>query len=248
MLLTHPFRGKLKKLNRIDTKARVVYNKAILVSYSENKMCSIVGSYSKNKLIELCKLNEYRGQASHSISYYDSCSGKIHVYKAKGPIDYDMIEIPDWWYCIVHMQAPTTESDNIHPAEYNKGTKSYLWHNGIIKQSYISRLQEITGLNSNWDTELLLNLLQEYPEKLDEVDGSFSCVYYKRGSLHLFRNRIAPLFYDEWMNISSTKFEGSKAVEHDTIFEIDLCFDVRPELMPVKHFKTAVNPYFFGGR
>ena len=103
-------------------------------------MCSIFGSFSKDKLMELADLNKYRGQHSYSYSflYNDGVNGNsITVTKALGEIPLDDIKIPEGVYCIAHMQAPTTSNKTIefvHPA-YKNGC--WLWHNGIIKDQWI---------------------------------------------------------------------------------------------------------------
>jgi len=206
-------------------------------------MCSIVASFDKAKLIELCKLNEYRGQQSHSISYYDPETGELTITRGEGPVDYASIEYANNVYCIVHMQAPTTQSTQIHPAQFED---AYLWHNGIIKESYILKMQEIAGSTSTWDTQLLLELFKGDLQTLSEVDGTFSCLLYNYGDLYLFRNEISPMFIDiESMTISSTKFEGSEPTEPNKIFYMDF---VDKSLCILEEFKTAVNPFYFGDK
>ena len=105
-------------------------------------MCSIIGSFDKNNIIDLAKLNTRRGQHSWSISYYSLQYHSItSVERGLGELPVDRIDIPFDSYCIVHQQAPTTEnkgSDTIHPAQV---VNSYLWHNGILKAEAIKKLQ-----------------------------------------------------------------------------------------------------------
>ena len=77
--------------------------------------------------------------------------------------------------------------------------------------------------------------------KLDDIDGTFSCVYYGPGTLQLFRNEISPMFIDKDHNISSTKFEGSTPLEPNIIWE----FRPGVSLNKISSFKTVENPYFF---
>lgn len=205
-------------------------------------MCSIIGSYSKDKIVELCELNAYRGQQSHSVSYYDIKRSNISIKRGAGAVDYDKIQIPLGFYCIVHMQAPTTqEVKTIHPA-YFEG--NYLWHNGIIKQKDVARLKEEYQELTDWDTFLLLKSYYcDNTNALDKIDGTFSCLMYGNdGVLRLFRNQISPMFYDKDLNISSTKFEGSDPTPHDTIIILDL---QQNNLVGAAKFKTFENPYFF---
>jgi len=206
-------------------------------------VCSIIGSFSKDKIIELCELNAYRGQHSHSISYFNPETNSFkEVNRAMGDIKSDNIKIPDDHYCIVHMQAPTTEnkhSKTIHPAKIGS---SLLWHNGIIKNHVCQRLGKEYFLSSTWDTYLLLHVMNAEGEPRN-IDGTFSCLWYSGTRLFLFRNEISPMFIDSNFNISSTKFADSRPTLPDVIFE----FNTREKtLIPVGEFKTVENPYYFG--
>lgn len=206
-------------------------------------MCSIIGSFKREKLIELCELNAYRGQHSHSISYYDpDIQDFFYVCRTYGAVDYDMIDIPEGHYCVVHMQAPTTDSDDdaIHPAQVGG---RLLWHNGILKQKEIERLKQKFNSDEGWDTYLLLVQMINNGTPTD-IDGSFSCLYYNGSNLHLFRNEISPMYIDSDFNISSTKFKDSTPTKENTMFLF------RPErkiLNEMFTFNTVNNPYYFDG-
>ena len=205
-------------------------------------MCSIVGSFRKDKLIDLCELNSYRGQHSHSISYYDTVSGEISVQKYEGKVDYDIIEQRPLVYMIVHMQAPTTEGDpkgTIHPAYYNG---KFLWHNGILKQSYVQQLKLKLDEVCNWDTFLMLKAISKNIKNINDLDGSFSCLMYDNKQLCIFRNEISPMFYDLHLNISSTKFSESTPVPPNRMFNID--FNLY-KLSSTYEYTTLINPYYF---
>jgi glutamine phosphoribosylpyrophosphate amidotransferase len=203
-------------------------------------MCSIFGSFSKDKLVEFAKLTRYRGQHSFSYSMYYTDTDSIAVTKGLGEIPLEQIKIPPNAYCIAHMQAPTTNNktiDYVHPA-YTKG--AWLWHNGIIKDHWVKSTMKKFNLDNSWDTFLILHKYLS-TGNLNDIDGTFSCVYFGNGSLQLFRNEISPLFIDKDHNISSTKFEGSTSLEPNVIWE----------LIPGKNihklgtFNTVENPYFF---
>lgn len=213
-------------------------------------MCSIIGSFDKDKLIALCELNAYRGQHSHSISYHDG-EGVYYTQKNFGPIDYEKIDIVDGDYCIVHMQAPTTDNKNlncIHPAMNNPySTGDLLWHNGIIKEKEVERLRQKYQLKATWDTYILLHHLI-IGESLSDIDGSFSCLWYddssaERPELRIFRNEISPMFIDSHANISSTKFENSVPIDANVMFKFD---PFKNALVPLWTFETKENPYYFG--
>jgi asparagine synthetase B (glutamine-hydrolysing) len=204
-------------------------------------MCSIIGSFKKDTIVELVKINAYRGQQSHSISYFDIVTGNITVIRGEGPIDCDKIDFEPLTYCIVHMQAPTQrEKKSIHPA-YHEGR--FLWHNGILKQNYVEKLKGDLDEVCSWDTFLMLKSMVKTDKKsLNEFDGSFACVLYDNEKLYAFRNEIAPLYYDTNMNISSTKFYGSKSLDPNLIYHMDFNFQ---NFFKIKTFTTVLNPYFF---
>ncbi len=206
-------------------------------------MCAIIGSFSKDKMVELVELNRYRGEHSFSISYYDPYEKKFgSIYRSLGSIDCSLINIPEGQYCVVHQQAPTTENataEFIHPAEIHG---QLLWHNGILKSKTIEFLQIATVSDSTWDSWLLLKYIYD-TIYLENIDGTFSCLYYDFycPALYLFRNRLAPMFYDDDMNISSTRFEGCKKLPPEKVFLF------YPEDKIIKDtgftFETKNNPY-----
>ena len=214
-------------------------------------MCSIVGSFDKEKLIELCKLNEYRGQQSFSISYYKNGILTI-THRKRGPIDYNLINIKEKEYCIIHMQAPTETTNPIHPATAESIEGFYfLWHNGILKEHTIEMLNKETNLTMNaWDSKALLESIvknrshKEISNRLSSIDGSFSCLLYsdKALMLFLFRNKLAPMYIDENFNISSTVFDKSKSLPPDTFFEFN---PANKQILALFNFETYVNPYYF---
>lgn len=208
-------------------------------------MCAIVGSFDREKLLELIELNSYRGSHSYSFSTIYPESGQLVLrQKALGTINPDHLNIPKDHYAIVHIQAPTTDAkdlDSIHPAEENH--ESYLWHNGIIKANHVKVLQQKYGNDTSWDTRLLLRAVCTSWKELNTVDGSFSCLLYDHDTAYLFRNSISPMFYDGDLNISSTKFEGSLATPPNKVLKMDFSAKC---LYTVEEFRTVENPYFFG--
>lgn len=207
-------------------------------------MCAIVGSFDKAKLIELINLNSYRGSHSYSFSTIDPVNGLWVRAREFGTIDIDSIDIPESSYALVHVQAPTTEAkskNNIHPA-IDGNTR--LWHNGIIKSNYVKELQKKYGNDTEWDTELFLRAINKSRDELCLMDGSFSCLYHDGDRAYLFRNSISPMFYDDELNISSTRFVNSKETQPECILSIDL--ENRRLYNTGFTFKTVDNPYFFG--
>lgn len=91
---------------------------------------------------------------------------------------------------------------------------------------------------------LLLNYLYNNVAPND-IDGSFSCLYWdttaRWGQLYMFRNEIAPLFVDKDLNISSTKFPGSKSIKPNRLIGIypESGETIETDIM----FNTVDNPY-----
>lgn len=207
-------------------------------------MCAIVGSFDREKLIELIELNSYRGSHSYSYAWLSPLNDITIIKRELGTIDYDTLILPYGYYGIVHVQAPTTMAksiDSVHPAI--DGWLTYLWHNGIIKAEHVKKMQAKFGNDTNWDTELLLRAVNTSIDELNEVDGSFSCLWFNGAAAYLFRNDISPMFYDKDLNISSTKFEGSISTPSNKLLLMDL---ETKGLYNRGEFKTVENPYFFG--
>lgn len=216
-------------------------------------MCAIVGSRNLDTLIELARLNSYRGSHSYSISLYNTTTGILSILKKSlGEPDFSRFSIPGNCYAIAHIQAPTTEEktiESVHPAvttdRFEQWPQAALWHNGIIKAEKVRQMAQV--YKTSWDTMQILRALHESNNdwsKLNNLDGTFSCLYYDRESLslHLFRNEISPMFIDEEFNLSSTKFEGSKETEPNVVFKINFTYNT---LIPKDKFSTVENPYFF---
>jgi len=200
-------------------------------------MCALTGSFSKLKLEDLYRLNAYRGELSYSLSAFTFDEHKTRLNTImqdsdkmpKGLIS-DLAEGDNMYY-IAHSQAPTTSTNNIHPAVYGD---AMLWHNGIIKQKTIP--------DNTWDTLWLLEQIMYYGwSSLSRIDGTFACIMYNGGELFVFRNDISPLFYDKDLNFSSTKFEGGRSLEPNKVFRVDL---TNKQLSVVAFFETHENPYF----
>lgn len=203
-------------------------------------MCSIIGSYSKDKLEELAKLNKYRGEHSHSL--FVICPETYDIlfqHKGLGSLNLHEREIPSG-YIIAHQQAPTSENRDgtIHPAVWRS---DYLWHNGIIKKDCVNKLQEIHKTEETWDTKLILWNLTKLHFPLANIDGSFSCLWKSRNNIFLFRNEISPMFMDDDFNISSTKFKNGTAIPANIMWD----FNIKDkQFVAGKNFITVNNPYW----
>lgn len=200
-------------------------------------MCAITGSHNKIKLKELYMLNAYRGELSYSVSTFRPVGNRVQLqilFTGEGKCPQGLVDdlpLSQGDFIVAHSQAPTTNSKNIHPAVYGE---AMLWHNGIIKQKNMSE--------GTWDTAWLLENIIDYGwSTLSRVDGTFACIMYHGGKLFAFRNEISPLFYDDHLNFSSTKFEGCKSLEPNKVFELHL---PSASLSTVAYFSTLENPYY----
>lgn len=204
-------------------------------------MCAIIGSFNKEVLYDLYKLNSYRGTYSHSLTeftYKDEgpwtpASVKLHkMVNGKGELSKGLIDNASGEYFVAHSQAPTSEITNIHPAVYGD---AMLWHNGIIKQKCIPE--------GSWDTAWLLENIINYGwSSLSRIDGTFACIMYNAGELFVFRNEISPLFVDNNLSFSSSKFEGGEPIQPNVVFRVDLYRKLMYD--KVAFFDTFENPYY----
>lgn len=178
-------------------------------------MCGIYASFDRNIFDELKTANEPRGDKSRQ---YEFAIGG---------------------YNIGHIQAPTTQSDICHPAVINK---SLLWHNGIIKQSYIPELQQNVGSDEKWDTFLLLRYIEQNKD-LSEIDGTFACLYFNGTDIMIFRNALAPMFIGDHASISSvkTKYTPIK-IDSGEIYKLNTQMLEYEKIG--KTFTTKNNPYY----
>ena len=214
-------------------------------------MCAIIGSKNIDTLKELVAINSYRGSHSYSFSLYNITTGILAIeVKRLGTIDLSRHTIPPNNYGIVHVQAPTTEvrsEQAVHPAiekdKFETWPLKALWHNGIIKAEVVK--EKAAKYNTSWDTMQILKSVRTSFDNLNEFDGTFSCLYYDRDdlSLNIFRNEISPMFIDNNLNLSSTKFEGSHETVPNTVMKIDF---PRNSLSVKAKFNTVENPYYFG--
>lgn len=206
-------------------------------------MCSIIGSFNVETLHNLSQLNAYRGTHSHSLYAFDRDMNVVYSHRDFGSLDVSAHYIPANSYIVAHQQAPTTESKDIgsiHPAE---GEGSLLWHNGIIKQDDVRRLQSELNTNEKWDTKLLL-LNYIATGSFEGLDGTFACVIHTANKLHILRNEISPLFMNKLGDISSTKFEDSFSVDPNKVLQFTPYNDTM--IRVIGTFTTKENPYFFG--
>lgn len=208
-------------------------------------MCSLIGSFSIDKYKELYELNAYRGTLTSSFTVIDEDSEIVTLNRFNNPermfevIENTLFAGETGCYFLGHSQAPTTSASGVHPAEIND---SLLWHNGIIKETEIKRWNTLLGTDFVWDTELLLNIVNIYgTQGLSDVDGTFACVLARGKDFYVFRNALAPLFYDDELNISSTKFKGCKPVPYGRVYRLD--FDHKMLEPTTQTFNTKNNPY-----
>lgn len=186
-------------------------------------MCSIIGSFDKDKLCELVKLNQFRGNFSYSFTDLDFDNTYKTQVKEFGDFDCNVSKDLQG-YGICHVQAPTGGSvkdyNRIHPATNQNGM---LWHNGLLTSRGIKNCQKLLNSNETFDTKLLLEAITlKGFNILSEIEGLFACLLILDGKTYIFRTKHAKLFIDNNLNISSERFNGGKCINFDTVYEIDL--------------------------
>ena len=197
-------------------------------------MCAIIASFNIHTFNDLYQLNSYRGNITYSIAKFnDDNLDNIKLNYIKRDMGVmPSLDMNEGMYYIGHSQAPTTQHSYIHPAVYGK---AMLWHNGIIKQKEIE--------SDTWDTQWMLNKIYDYGFRtLSEMDGSFACIMHNGVELFVFRNEISPLFYNDELDFSSTKFKGSTSLPPNSVFKLGL---KDKKLIKIAEFTTKENPYYF---
>ncbi len=191
-------------------------------------MCAIIGSFDKKIVADLAERNQHRGRIAYSISLHNLESGNVVTEYRVGEFDPVFLENlkTDGCYIICHLQSPTGTSnagENItQPSIVNSNQgSSCLWHNGILMPSAMKMIQHKLHTVSKFDTRLLHQWLL-HDEKLDEIEGSFACVFAVNSSVKIFRSKHSKLYIDENMTISSESFANSKCINSDRIYAVDL--------------------------
>ncbi len=186
-------------------------------------MCSIVASYSKEKLEELIEKNQFRGNFSYSYTELERNGVPHSQLKGFGKFPHNIIS--EERYKISHVQAPTggmiKDHKRIHPTEINL---SMLWHNGLITPRGIKFLQNNLNSKETFDTLLIHKYLEKNNfnfSKLSEIEGLFSCLMLVKDTLYIFRTKHGQLWIDKNMNISSVEFENSFCIPYDKVYKID---------------------------
>ena len=170
---------------------------------------------------------------THSFCIIGDDNSILSLTRGNGPINNSTIlQAPEASYYLGHSQAPTTQITSIHPSQCGD---NLLWHNGIVKAR---------GLPPDtWDTEWMVdNISKSGYNILSDIDGAFACILYKDKKFYAFRNEISPLFVDQDLNISSTKFDNSSSIDPNIVFELNF---EKKCMIPVDSFTTKENPYWF---
>lgn len=199
-------------------------------------MCAIIGSFDIKSILKLVEKNQHRGRVAYSISLYNIKSGMVTSEYKLGEFNSEFLKSmnTDGCYVVCHLQSPTgtgySDEKRRHPSVVNN---SYLWHNGILMPSTIKMLQE-KYYESTFDTHLLHQWLLSRG-KLNEIEGSFACLFIVDNSMKIFRSKHAKLYIDDNMTISSESFFESKCINADRIYMMDL---EKGSLVIESYFKT----------
>ena len=208
-------------------------------------MCGIIGSFSKEKILDLDRLNEDRGNKAFSFAVFDDWFRLHKIFKRAGQFDENFLKRDIYGsYFILHIQSPT-KLDEIIPETIHPSTidNISLWHNGMVLDSCLETLKKELNETSNWDTRIILQgLIKEGYSFLEKIEGSFACLLYKDEKISLFRNQIVPLYIDSELNISSAQFENSEEIDSNKIYQLDFKNKI---LIHVNNFVNNHNPYSF---
>lgn len=195
-------------------------------------MCGMFFTFDKDNIPLLSDYNSRRGGVNQSLL----------------EIDIDKIAY------VGHFQAPTSVVSRVHPHEFKHDDEnSMLWHNGILKEYEIKRLQnEFNLLDENWDTALLHEAIMRN-NNLSDIDGSFAVFLFLKSSFYFSRNALVPLYInqDECI-ISSVKIKElgvTELLDHGgwyTIKNNKICdIDTDNKFNILRKFTTKNNPYNF---
>ena len=159
----------------------------------------------------------------------------IHAGATEVVEDFESLVAPG----VLHMQAPTSEHSQPHPAIYGK---TRVWHNGILKQSTIDAWKD--AAKSEWDTKIIASIVSSGMfEKLSELDGSFACLAFIEPwrKFIAFRNNLSPLFTDGFSMSSVQIYNHWKPIDPGVVYELS---SVSGQWEPtVINFSTPGNPY-----
>lgn len=178
-------------------------------------MCGIIAATTVERFNQVAKANQKRGRYAYSWCAIAQNGAVIKSEFGRGEMPL-LNSVQGAAYYIGHVQAPTgglnSTEDRIHPSVI--GT-SALYHNGIIKQSYMKKNGYV-----GWDTKLLHQKIIQ--GEIDQVEGSFACLRVVDGHIHIFRNATCILWTDAEMTVSSVKVDDSmKMIPPNRILEAD---------------------------
>jgi hypothetical protein len=212
-------------------------------------MCGISASFNLDTLLELIDINNKRGTFSFSLLVYNTKKEAIEaIYQSFSDSRPSIIEYykqlnnKDLYY-ISHSQAPTStdiglteDITRIHPAKLDNRV---LYHNGILKEKSINQLQLKYGLKENWDTKLLLTCIDDSYNNLNQIEGSYACIDILK-DIKIFRNESSILYFDDELNLSSTKIKNMKEVPINAVFILNF---KDMELNNIFSFKSPDHGY-----
>lgn len=222
-------------------------------------MCGIVASRDKLKLLELIDANKSRGSNSWSLTVIDLNDMSLKaIFKEKQNIKKGQIKRLisqincDNPYYIIHMQAQTTNSTRVHPATNDN---YMLWHNGIIKDKDIKRLQESQKDNEEWDTQLILNEIYKYykpgsdfnhhiANSIANINGGIAAILWTGENIYIFRNSTSILYTNILGDLSSVNYYNEMTeVKRNSVYEMNKDCD----FIYKESFKSIDNAYYFPG-
>ena len=180
-------------------------------------MCGIVLAKQVETFVELCTLNESRGNYSFGGLYLNTDGYMLQ--RRAGTI----FGAPHGFNTYLgHNRAPTSNVDhfdpnNSHPFTYGDWIVA---HNGIIRN--FQDLQELYHTDFQVDSNIIPFLLEQEPivEIFEKLVGTFGCWIYNIRTKHIYVYRSTnSLFYSKSLNaISSAEFKDSIMMKDNTLF------------------------------
>jgi glucosamine 6-phosphate synthetase-like amidotransferase/phosphosugar isomerase protein len=216
-------------------------------------VCGIAGSFDLDSGWECYRDNLKRGYYSSSVTIIGE--NGINIIKKSGQLDYN--EIPkNGIYYLFHSRGPTVETngfkwDENHPFIYGRFVVA---HNGIIEN-----YKQLAVENFTVDSQIIPFLINNQINKnmiscpkigihtvLETLQGTFACwildtvewdVYLIRHDVTLFSKGGV------FSTFSSSKLNGFKDVQQDTLFRINIkskTIDVIGQIKPSKKMKYFI--------
>ncbi len=196
-------------------------------------MCSIILTKDNNieLLKELVDLNQEKGTFANSLTHFNNDNLSMSISKKFGLFNDTNLKLAEehangGGTFIIHLQAPTggmtKDITRMHPA-CNDSVR--LFHNGLMKNTYIKSLMKELETPFDFDTDLMSKLIKRdgLEAAINQFEGSFACFCLIDNKVYIFRSKHSKLYTDMKGSFSSEKLNDDwKCINYDTIYDADL--------------------------